>query len=398
MWSAVIIGSGPAGLTAARTLRENGVRDVLVLERGPVAGGLPQFCGHPGWGLFDFKRVWTGPTYAKHLVTAAKEAEIAPNTTVTALSPNGRVTVAKRSGSEVIEARAVLLATGIRETPRSARLVSGTRPWGVTTTGAFQDMVYVGGMRPFEKPLIVGTELVSFSAVMTARHANIMPIALIESGDRIVARRPADIFSKLFWRVPVYTRTRLLEIRGTNKVESVALERNGTRIDLACDGVIFTGKFVPEATLVQGTHLDLDERTGGPAIDTAWRCSDPTYFAAGNILRSVEHSGWAAAEGRSAAQSIVLALEGRLPDRETAIPIKPGGNLRFVYPQYALPGGKEARLFARASRSHTGSLTVFVDGREISSRRISALPERRLTLRIPTDGLGSSKAILVTLD
>ena len=253
MWSAVIIGSGPAGLTAARTLRENGVRDVLVLERGPVAGGLPQFCGHPGWGLFDFKRVWTGPTYAKHLVTAAKEAEIATNTTVTALSPNGRVTVAKRSGSEVIEARAVLLATGIRETPRSARLVSGTRPWGVTTTGAFQDMVYVGGMRPFEKPLIVGTELVSFSAVMTARHANIMPIALIEFDDRIVARRPADIFSKLFWRVPVYTRTRLLEIRGTNKVESVALERNGTRIDLACDGVIFTGKFVPEATLVQGS-------------------------------------------------------------------------------------------------------------------------------------------------
>ena len=118
----------------------------------------------------------------------------------------------------------------------------------------------------------------------------------------------------------------------------------------------------------------------------------PDVFCSWHILRSVEDSGRAAAEGRSAAQSIVLALEGRLPDRETAIPIKPGGNLRFVYPQYALPGGKEARLFARASRSHNGSLTVFVDGREISSRRISALPERRLTLRIPTDGLGSSKA------
>ena len=60
MRSAIIIGAGPAGLTAARTLRDNGVRDVLVLERAPVAGGLPRHCGHSGWGVFDFRHLdWT---------------------------------------------------------------------------------------------------------------------------------------------------------------------------------------------------------------------------------------------------------------------------------------------------------------------------------------------------
>uniref|UniRef100_UPI001953434A FAD-dependent oxidoreductase n=1 Tax=Klebsiella pneumoniae TaxID=573 RepID=UPI001953434A len=59
-----IIGAGPAGLTAARTLRAAGVDDVLVLERNPECGGLPRFCGHPGWGMIDFHRLWDGPTYA----------------------------------------------------------------------------------------------------------------------------------------------------------------------------------------------------------------------------------------------------------------------------------------------------------------------------------------------
>ena len=180
MRSAIIIGAGPAGLTAARILRDNGVRDVLVLERAPVAGGLPRHCGHPGWGVFDFRRILTGPSYAKRLIEAARGVEIMANATVTRIEPQGRIEISTQAGVEKLEARTILIATGIRETPRSARLVSGARPWGITTTGAFQDMVYVGGMRPFSRPVIVGTELVSFSAILTARHAGIRPAAMIE--------------------------------------------------------------------------------------------------------------------------------------------------------------------------------------------------------------------------
>jgi cation diffusion facilitator CzcD-associated flavoprotein CzcO len=87
MRSAVIIGAGPAGLTAARVLLEGGVRDVLVLERAPTPGGLPRHCGHWGWGLFDFKRVWTGPVYAERLAQAAKGAEIRTDASVVAIEP-----------------------------------------------------------------------------------------------------------------------------------------------------------------------------------------------------------------------------------------------------------------------------------------------------------------------
>src|SRR5271167_2711371 len=103
MRSVTIIGAGPAGLTAARVLAAAGLRDVLVLERNPQAGGLPRFCEHPGWGMLDMRRFWTGPRYARELVRRAAGAEIATDVTVTALREGGRVEVSTSAGMEMIE-------------------------------------------------------------------------------------------------------------------------------------------------------------------------------------------------------------------------------------------------------------------------------------------------------
>jgi thioredoxin reductase len=398
MRSAIIIGAGPAGLTGARVLRNNGVRDVLVLERAPLAGGLPRHCGHPGFGLFDFRRVWTGVSYAQHLIEAARGVKIMTNATVTRIDPQGRIEVATEAGIEKLEARAILIATGIRETPRSARLVSGARPWGITTTGAFQDMVYTGAMRPFSRPVIVGTELVSFSAILTARHAGIRPVVMIEEGERIVARRPLDIASRALFGVPILTRTRLLRINGLDRVESVEIERDGTRSTLACDGVIFTGRFRPDAALVEASPIVFDELTEGPAIDSAWRCSDPHYFAAGNVLRPVEHSGWVAAEGSSAAQSILKALAGGLPDIEAAVTLSVEGALRYAYPQRLLPNDGPITIFARAARAHKGVLRLRARGETLAIRRVNALPERRLRLTFPGERLRGKRDAVIMLD
>ena len=397
MRSVIIIGAGPAGLTAARTLAAAGLDDVQVLERNLEAGGLPRFCGHPGWGLFDCHRFWTGPTYARALVERARGVEIATDVTVTRLRPGGAVEVLGRDGPETRQARAILLTTGIRETPRSARLVSGTRPWGVTTTGAFQDMVYVGGMRPFERPVIVGTELVSFSAVLTARHGGIRPVAMLETNDRITARRPAGLLVRLAYGVPVLTGTTLAEIKGDGRVECVEIERGGRRSELACDGVIFTGLFKPEASLVRGSHLALDEGTLGPAIDNHWRCSDPAYFAAGNVLRPIEHSGVAAAEGAAAARAILRALAGELPRAET-LAVRAEGALAYVYPQRIVLGSEPIVLRARAKAPHRGELRLTAGDAVLCRRRLDVLPERRLTVKIESRALAGRRDLVLTLD
>jgi NADPH-dependent 2,4-dienoyl-CoA reductase/sulfur reductase-like enzyme len=202
----------------------------------------------------------------------------------------------------------VLLATGTRESPRAARLLPGTRPWGVLNTGAFQEMAHAGGMVPFRRPVILGSELVGFSALLTARHAGIRPVAMVEEGAVIRAPWPAGPVARLAFGVPVIAGARILGIEGGTRVEALRIARGGREEALACDGVIVSGRFLPDAAFARASHLGMDEATGGPAADAGWRCSDPAFFAAGNVLRPARHSGAVAREGMAAARAILRAL------------------------------------------------------------------------------------------
>ncbi len=389
-----ILGAGPAGLSAARRLGELGVKDVVVLERETEAGGVPRHCGHPAFGLREFHRLMGGPAYARRL--AAPGLDIRTRTTVTAIEPGGRVQLLHPDhGRRTLEARALLLAFGVRETPRSTRLVAGDRPLGVSTTGALQQFVYVERIRPFRRAVIIGSELVGFSALLTLRHAGIETAAMIEEAARITARRPGDWIARLLLGVPVLTSTRLIAIHGLERVEAVEIERDGRRERIGCDGVVFSGRFRPETAVLAESHIALDPATGGVSIDQHWRSSDPRVFAAGNLLHPVETAGVAWAEGRAAAEAIAAHLRGALPAPGVTIPVKASSPLRYVYPQrLATPVGRVPPLMlkARAERAARGRLRLLADGRELWSRRCAILPERRISLpadRLPRDGAGS---------
>ena len=259
-----------------------GVDDVVVLEREQHAGGVPRHCGHLGFGWREFARLLTGPGYAKRLVESARNVrDPHAASPLCASSLEVLCTWRRRHGPATLKGQRVLLALGTRESPRAARLVSGSRPWGVVTTGALQQMVYLAGLRPFERAVIVGSELVSFSNLLTMRHAGIRPLALVEEGPRIIAPGPARAIARLVFGARVLTGTRVVAVHGGARVSGVEVERDGQREILECDGVVFSGRFVPESAILQSSHLALDPATGGPVVDQYGRCSDPSYFAAG---------------------------------------------------------------------------------------------------------------------
>jgi len=381
----IIVGSGPAGLSAATTLRCLG-HSVMVLDREPTAGGIPRHCGHYPYGLREFRRLLKGPAYAARLTATALAAgvQIRINTTVTALHPGPRISITTPNGPAELSGKTILLATGVRESTRAARLIGGTKPGGILSTGALQGMVYLNHQRPFQNPVILGTELVAFSAIMTCRHLGIRPVAMIEPGPRATAPFPSALYPRLRG-IPLHLNTTLHAIHGATQVTGVTLRQGARTWDLACDGVIISGQFRPDNALLRGSHLAIDPATLGPEVDQFGRCSDPGYFAAGNLLRAVETAGHCWAEGRSVAHAIARALNGNLPTGPAHKITISGPALKYALPQRLSPGTNPALpvLQLRVSQAIRGQITLTANGQS-TAHQINALPERRITLPLPS--------------
>lgn len=159
----VIIGGGPAGLAAAVSARENGVEDLLILEREPELGGILNQCIHNGFGLHTFKEELTGPEYAARYIEKAEALHIPAllGATVVNLERAGRVVkvtaVSREQGLLEIEAKAVVLAMGCRERPRGALNIPGYRPAGIFSAGTAQRLVNREGYLPGREVVILGS-------------------------------------------------------------------------------------------------------------------------------------------------------------------------------------------------------------------------------------------------
>jgi thioredoxin reductase len=302
-----VIGGGPTGLAAAVRLKKAGAGRVVVVEREKEAGGAPRHCGHLSFGVLEYKRLIAGPEYAKRLVETARAAgvEFIFQASVRQLLPGGEISAISPDGAFTMKAKKVLLATGARETPRSARLVSGSRASGICTTGALQSMFYLKGMVPFRRPVIIGTEAVGFSAILTCKKAGIQPAAMIEKAVSPSIFWPISYLAKITG-VPLYCGAALEEINGSGRVGSVRVTLQGGRTtEIECDGVLFTGEFTPESSLPRMSHLAMDYAVGSPVIDPDFRCSDSSYYAAGNLLGPVKMSVTCWRNGNRVADSIL---------------------------------------------------------------------------------------------
>jgi NADPH-dependent 2,4-dienoyl-CoA reductase/sulfur reductase-like enzyme len=384
-----IIGGGPTGVAAALQLKRRGVARIVILEREAELGGVPRHCSHPPFGMREFGRVLTGPGYARRLRAAAEKsgADIRLHHSVVQLHPGGTLALAAPEGSVQIRALRVLLATGARESSRSARLLGGDRPLGIINTGALQAHLTLHGTIPFRRPVVVGTELVALSALATCRRHGIAPVAMLESGARPTARWPLTLLPSTL-RIPLHLRSEIAEIHGTGRVENVKLHDGR---EISCDGVLLTGNFVPESTLARMGHLAIDPGTGGPLTDQYGRCSDAAFFAAGNLLRGVETAGWCFREGAKIADYIADDFLSGLPYHEGGINIICGPGIKYAMPQMLTRVTKlRGELQLRVSQQVRGQLRIIAGGSVLYKRRIAALPERRILidlehLRIPHD-------------
>ncbi|MFD7519894.1 NAD(P)/FAD-dependent oxidoreductase [Streptomyces niveus] len=402
----LVVGAGPAGLALASRLAAAGGVGVEVVDREDEPGGVPRYCLHAGFGTRDPRRPMTGPAYALHWADAAVRAGATLRTGVTVTgwsdgppkgSPTGppthpptgplAVDVTSPAGLERITARAVVLATGARERPRSARLVPGTRPAGVFTTGELQRTVRLRHRPLGRRALVVGAESISYSAVRTLREAGVEVVAMVTELPHHQVSPATALDARLRHGVPLLVGTRVGELLGRGRLSGVVLRRtDGRSTTVACDTVVFTGDWIPDHELARLGGVTLDRATRGPAVDGAFRTDRAGVFAVGNLLRGIEPAGTAAREGLLAAAPVLRHLtDGAAP--AARVPVQVEAPLRWITPSRLDPADPRVATGGFILRTETrlapwSSLVVSRAGGELHRQRLvlGAPPNRTLRL------------------
>lgn len=344
-----IIGAGPAGLRAAADLAATLKGDVLVLDREAEPGGIPRHCFHPGYGIRDLHRFTSGPKYAGILVDRATRAgaDIITHAMVTGWTPEGALQVTTPQGRFQVQAKATILATGARERPRTAHRIPGDRPAGVYTTGQLQNLVHLHHQKVGSRAVIVGSELVSWSAALTLQHAGCRTVLMTTEYAAPDVYRLFSAFGGPFFRTKVATTTRVRRIIGRGRVQGVEIEQlaTGNREVVPCDTVVFTGDWIPDHELARTGGIDIDPHTLGPAVDTALRTGKQGVFAIGNLVHPVDTADGAALDGAHVTPHVLRYLETGEPT-PAGLELVPGAGFRWVSPTRFQPGeGGPARGF-----------------------------------------------------
>lgn len=370
-----IVGGGPSGLTAAAAVAGQIDGEVLVIEREAETGGIPRHSDHLGYGMRDLKRFISGPAYARRLTASAREAGVALETEamVTGWAGDRALQVTSPRGVRTVRADAIVLATGARERPRPARLVPGDRPDGVYTTGQLQNLVHVHHAKVGGRAVIVGAELVSWSAVLTLRESGCATVAMVSAYPRAEAYAAFRLPGRLLMDGPVLTRSRVIEILGKGRVRAAVVENidTGTRDTIECDTVVFTGDWIPDHELARTGGLDMDAATRGPLVDASLRTSRAGVFAVGNLLHPVDTADGAALDGRHVATAVSRWLRQQAEPAK-AVRIRSLAPLRWVAPQL---------ISAGAGTAPRGDLLFWVDEYRRLPRLRAVQDDRTLAIK-----------------
>lgn len=339
----VIIGGGPAGLAAAISAYDNGVKDVLVLERDDRLGGILNQCIHNGFGLTRFKESLSGPEYASRFIeeALARDIEIMTETTVLSLTADKRITaINSKNGIFTVQAGAVVLAMGCRERSRGALNVAGTRPAGIYSAGTAQKYVNIKGYMPGQRVVILGSGDIGLIMArrMTLEGAKVLAVCEIMPYSSGLKRNIAQCLDD--FDIPLYLNHTLTKIEGEDRVTGVVVSKVdenkkpivGTEMHFDCDTVLFSVGLIPENELTKSAGIPLSNRTRGAIVYQNRETLVDGIFAAGNVLQVHDLVDFVSEESELAGASAAkYVLEGRA-ERDT-VEISAGGNVSYVVPQ-----------------------------------------------------------------
>ena len=310
----VIIGGGPAGLAAAVSAKENGIDDILILERDRELGGILNQCIHNGFGLHTFKEELTGPEYAGRFIEKVKELEVPYKLNTMVLDINNEKIVTamnKEEGLFQIQAKTIIFAMGCRERSRGALNIPGYRPAGVFSAGTAQRLVNMEGFLPGKEVVILGSGDIGLIMArrMTLEGAKVKVVAELMPYSGGLKRNIVQCLDD--FGIPLKLSHTVVEIKGKERVEGVTLAQvdssnkpiPGTEEIYSCDTLLLSVGLIPENELSRGMGVEISPITGGPVVNESLETNMKGVFACGNVLHVHDLVDFVSEEARAAGRS-----------------------------------------------------------------------------------------------
>lgn len=372
----VVIGGGPAGMAAAVAAYEEGVEDILVIERDHELGGILQQCIHNGFGLHQFKEELTGPEYAERFIDKLKEKGIICklDTMVLSVGRDRKITYVNTSdGLRTIDAGAVILAMGCRERTRGAINIPGSRPAGIFSAGTAQRFVNIEGYMVGRKVVVFGSGDIGL----------IMARRIVLEGAEVVAVIERKAYSEGLVRnyvqcvedygIPMLLQHTIVDIKGKDRVEGITIAQTdankmpieGTFRELECDTILFSRGLIPENELSKGAGVELHRSTGGPLVNEAMETSVEGIFACGNVVHVHDLVDWVSDESFKAGRGAASYIQHRDEKRDGfTFATKPGNNVSYIVPHSVRSAwmGDSLELFLRVRGQHEKAALVVKAG------------------------------------
>ena len=380
MTELVIIGGGPAGMSAAVAAYDKGIRDILILERDEELGGILNQCIHNGFGLHRFKEELTGPEYASRYADMVKERGIKykTGTMVINVSPQKVVTATNREdGIFQIEAKAIILAMGCRERPKGALNIPGTRPAGVYSAGTAQKLVNMMGYMPGKDVVILGSGDIGLIMArrMTLEGAKVHAVCELMPYSGGLARNIEQCLND--FDIPLKLSHTVVALHGKKRLEGVTIAKvdenrkpiKETEEYIPCDTLLLSVGLIPENELTKDAGIDLNPVTSGAYTDQDRQTEIEGVFACGNVLHVHDLVDFVSEEASIAGEGAADYILGNFADEKCSVDVETDGKIRYSVPS-KITVQKDVRIYFRVDNVYRNAvIKVHSDGKEVFSKK-----------------------------